>query len=524
MTVALFADHIERALLGSILEAPVLIEGVVDLEPQDLFHLSSHSNIFFHLQTLWKKDAGIDLPTLVQSLESSGELDKVGGAGYVSKLVDGCVIENFPSYVKTLKEVSLRRRLAHALDRVSGLATNASVSTEQLRSEVRAISAAFENGIAAERKLRFRTAADLAAETHPDVKWTVGGLVAAGAITLAVGKVKAAGKTTFFTHLAKAVIGGSPFLGSRTSKGPVIYLTEQSDATFRVALGRAGLLGSKDLRMLTWTEISGLEWAEVVRISLTECKRIGAVLLVVDTIGQFTGLVGEAENNAGDALRAMQPLQQAAAEGLGILVSQHERKSGGEVEDSGRGSSAFAGAADIVLNIRRRPGNGNTNLRVLRALSRFGETPLEVTVELTQNGYVLRDSETIALDDAAEAILKVVPGSERSARTSSELCQASGVKRTVGQAALNRLIQQEKIQRKGSGHKGDAFRFYATKIHSAGNASLKRPNETEESEDEFCRQQSNAAAPICPRKTTVTGWETAAGYDSDGSILQRVGK
>ena len=46
----------------------------------------------------------------------------------------------------------------------------------------------------------------------------------------------------------------------------------------------------------------------------------------------------------------MQPLQQAAAaEGLGVLVSQHERKSGGEVEDSGRGSSAFAGAADIEI-------------------------------------------------------------------------------------------------------------------------------------------------------------------------------
>ena len=133
-------------------------------------------------------------------------------------------------------------------------------------------------------------------------------------------------------------------------------------------------------------------------------------------------------------------------------------------------------------------------MRVLRALSRFGETPLEVTVELTQDGYVLRDSETIALDDAAEAILKMVPSSERSARTSSELCQASGVKRTVGQEALNRLIQQEKIQRKGSGHKGDAFRFYATKIHSAGNAFLKRPDETEESKDEIWRKQSNVAA------------------------------
>ncbi len=67
----------------------------------------------------------------------------------------------------------------------------------------------------------------------------------------------------------------------------------------------------------------------------------------------------------------------------------------------------------------------------------------------------------------------------------SEPCEASGVKRTVAQEALNRLIRQEKIQRKGSGHKGNAFRYYAPNIRSAGNVSFKRPNEREESESEF---------------------------------------
>lgn len=492
MSGALSAERIEMAFLGCLLEAPRLLERVAYAEPDELFHLSSHSRIFRHIKCLRANATGIDLPSVVQSLEGSGELDKVGGAEYVSRLLDGCVIENFPSYLKRLKEVSARRILVHALDRVSSRALDASVSSELLRTEVHAISAAYENGIAAERKIRFRTAADLAAELQPEVNWIVRGLVAAGAITLVIGKVKAAGKTTFFTHMAKAVINGSQFLGSVTSQGKVIYLTEQSDATFRVALGRAGLLGTEDLRMLTWAEITGLDWAEVVRISVAESMRIGAVLLMVDTIGQFTGLGGEAENNAGDALLAMQPLQQAAAAGLGVLVSQHERKSGGEIEDSGRGSSAFAGAADIVLNIRRRPGNGNANLRVLRALSRFGETPSEITVELTQDGYVLRDSETIALDDAEEAILRVIPGSESAAGIAAEIYEASGVKRTVGQGALNRLLQQGKIQRKGNGHKGDAFRFYATTIRSAGNAFNRRPNETERSEDDLWAEQANA--------------------------------
>jgi hypothetical protein len=508
VTTALFAQEIESALLGCILEAPGLIDGVMDIEPKDVFHVSSNSTIFLHLLALRKKEASIDLPMLIHSLESSGELDRVGNVEYISRLVDGCVIGNFPSYVKTLRELALRRSLASDIERILARVMDASASPEQLSSDLQSISAAYRNGIAAERKIRFRTAAELATGTHSEVKWIAGRFVAAGVITLLVGKVKAAGKTTFLTHLAHAVVGGSPFLGSGTSRGPIVYLTEQSDPTFRSALGRAGLGGSENLLILTWSQVSRQPWPDVVRAAVTECKRIGAVLLIVDTIGQFTGLVGDAENNAGDALGAMQPLMQAAAEGLGVLVSQHERKSGGDVEDSGRGSSAFAGAADIVLNIRRRPGNGNANLRVLRALSRFEETPPEVTVEFTTKGYVLRDSQTMALDDAENAIMRIAPDSEGRAETVAQLCQAADIKRTTGQEVLTKLVEQGRILRAGSGRRGAPYKYFVAEIHSAGNTSLKRPNETEGPEDEFWRQQSNVGAHVCRQGITVIGSET----------------
>ena len=55
-------------------------------------------------------------------------------------------------------------------------------------------------------------------------------------------------------------------------------------------------------------------------------------------------------------------------------------REGGEVEDSGRGSSAFAGAADIVLNVRRLPGNGNGEGDWLFASSqKAGELPLRAS-------------------------------------------------------------------------------------------------------------------------------------------------
>ena len=108
--------------------------------------------------------------------------------------------------------------------------------------------------------------------------------------------------------------------------------------------------------------------------------------LVVDTLPQFAGLKGDSENNSGDALSAVEPLLQAAADGIGIIIVRHERKAGGRSGDSGRGSSAFAGAVDIVLSLRKPEGNSRKTQRVLQALSRFSETPTELLIDLHRDG------------------------------------------------------------------------------------------------------------------------------------------
>src|ERR1700689_3865482 len=102
---------------------------------------------------------------------------------------------------------------------------------------------------------------------------------------------------------------------------------------------KADLLGCDDFLVLLHSDTQGLPWGDVTAAAVGQCKRVGASLLVVDTLPQFAGLKGDSENNSGDALEAMLPLQHAAAAGIGTILSRHERKSGGEVGDSGRGSS-----------------------------------------------------------------------------------------------------------------------------------------------------------------------------------------
>ncbi len=92
------------------------------------------------------------------------------------------------------------------------------------------------------RDIPYRTPLEVAASTseHPD--WLLHGFVALGALTEVDGKIKSSGKTTFVTHLTAAILDGQPFLGQPTMRTNVVYLTEQTEATFREALGRAGLL------------------------------------------------------------------------------------------------------------------------------------------------------------------------------------------------------------------------------------------------------------------------------------------
>lgn len=66
---------------------------------------------------------------------------------------------------------------------------------------------------------------------------------------------------------------------------------------------------------------------------------------------------------------------------MAILLLAHERKGGGEIGESGRGSSAFAGAVDTILQLQREKGQGSPERRVLKAMSRLDGVPPYLVIE-----------------------------------------------------------------------------------------------------------------------------------------------
>jgi hypothetical protein len=311
----------------------------------------------------------------------------------------------------------------------------------------------------------FVTARETCSEAAEEVDWIAEPFLASGCLTDLAGPAKAAGKTTLALSMIRAVLDGGEFLGRRTARSPVVFLTEQSQGTFRAALSRAHLTERDDLSILYAYKTGTLSWLQIVAAAVEECLRTGARLLVVDTLPALSRLRGDSENSAGEALRVLEPLQQAAGEhGIAVLYTRHERKGGGPVGEAARGSSAFAGGADILLSLRRPEGRNGHGVRHLQSLSRFEETPPELMIELREDGqyHVVSDQGiTMVEDEIRAAVLEALPQSEENALNLEELVQrCPKLSRTTAQRKLAELADEGVIQHVGAGRRGDPKRFY----------------------------------------------------------------
>jgi hypothetical protein len=459
----------ERAILGAILLGGTRADDAIDgLQVADFF-LPENQAVFRHMRLLRERGKPTnDCVLLCESLREMGQLDAAGGVAYISQIPSGLPrVSNVAHYIDIVKSKARLRQRAYTAQTIREMALGANGNSVEVLKEIEMLSAQLKEEVGQNRILNFRSGAEIAMATDERIEWIVHGLVVRGGIAELGAKVKA-GKTTLIMKLVRAVADGLDFLGKPTLKTPTVYLTEQPVVSFRQAMERAGLLGRADFHVLQHSDTRGMPWPEVVAEAVRECKRVTATLLVVDTLPQFAGLKGDSENNSGDALAAMEPLLQAAADGLGIILVRHERKSGGDIGDSGRGSSAFAGAVDIVLSLRRPEGHGKKTLRVLHALSRFSETPADLLIELTESGYVsLGSASEAALKAAQDSILAIAPELESGAVDIKELSESAEVPRATAQRAAKKLEKEGILSKVGDGKKGNPFRYFRAENVSA---------------------------------------------------------
>ena len=144
------------------------------------------------------------------------------------------------------------------------------------------------------------------------------------------------GKTTWRNYQIRCVLLGESCLGYPSpSAAPVVLCTEEPLAACVEGLRASGLDQCRDLHILTSFDARAHKWPEIVAAAVDRARTVGATVLVLDTPGPFVGLDGDSENFVGTALAVMAPLDKATAAGLAVLIPWHDRKSGGEVGESG---------------------------------------------------------------------------------------------------------------------------------------------------------------------------------------------
>ncbi len=102
----------ELQLLGSLLLNNEAIDEVAGiLRPED-FYKPAHGIIYKHILKLRDEGESVDIVTLSESLDSSGELEKAGGYSYLSSIADRVAIStNYEEYAKIIREKAILRAL-----------------------------------------------------------------------------------------------------------------------------------------------------------------------------------------------------------------------------------------------------------------------------------------------------------------------------------------------------------------------------------------------------------------------------
>jgi DNA-binding transcriptional ArsR family regulator len=268
--------------------------------------------------------------------------------------------------------------------------------------------------------------------------------------------------------LVAAAIRGLAFLGLEATAKGVLILTEERRDTLAEKARMLGLMDADvSVYVLTRHDAGNAPWPEIVKQAITFCREHDLDVLIVDTLDRWTGLRGDAENTAGAVNEAMEPLQFAAAAGLAVLAISHQRKSTGEYGDAVRGSNAFTGAVDVVIELERpsRTLQLGGHARVLRAVSRFTSTPEELFFELDDDGFLPISDVAEKQADAERAEVLALLERHKTPVTVDVLDEETDLSKRSLRRRLAELRERDLAIRRGEGKKGDPYLWAAAADH-----------------------------------------------------------
>jgi hypothetical protein len=263
-------------------------------------------------------------------------------------------------------------------------------------------------------------------------------IVYAGAVTIVAADPKA-GKTTFLLHALGALSVGKQFLNDQLSPVTVLYASEQSEVSFRKQAEKLSHLKESDnFRVLLFEDnlvsktirkkqdnifveeevkVPPSTWDEQIAFWQTAIDKNNPSVFVIDTFTAFSNFKAGEAFDPGVVHARLQALKVLlkSRPNLAIVILHHLRK---EVAGGNQTARTFG---DIANSYALRAGTDQNvllfapnkkkapNVRSLMIEGRFVDSEEEIQVELTPDGFQLRNAQVE--DDkrpAQELILEAV--------------------------------------------------------------------------------------------------------------------
>ncbi len=427
------------------------IARVVELLRTDDFYWDAHRRIFAMITDLFERGEPVDLITVTDRLRDRGQLDEAGGAAYITALLNSVpTAANVGYYARIVRRDGMKRALAESFGELQRAALNAH-DPDELLTVAHRVLGEFDSTTYREMSYpnRILTAADLLTATDQEQDWwplwDQPGFIGPGIATLISGHSKSAGKTTSVSIGLRDLSRSKPDLR-------VLWLSEEPRSIWRGRFTAWGALPGWRLRFA-----DGTPWPTM----LHEVERAEAGIIVIDTLRSFGEVTDE--NDAARVVAAVQPLVLVSRrKHIGIIALHHLRKSEGEEGLAHAGSTALVALMDVALELRRD--QHSAVRRVVRAVSRFDETPRALTLELRDRNIIaLGPPDAVSLDAVAERILAVLPDAPEEGVTRAELLlrldEPRPSREQVGRA-LQALRTRSRADASGRGVKGNPERWF----------------------------------------------------------------
>lgn len=396
-----YSENLEKAVLGAIMRDPGKYVELLENGFVSAFHLKKHATIALAMYDLHVAGSPADMPNTVESLTENDNLQKAGGAYYVSGLTEDNTVSFDPLCdLNKLKEIDGKRRIREKMIQLFQAGFDRPL--DDIQSDFLKITESFTPDNARDAGINSIMGVpmdfwEMADYEYKRLEDFIQGILPTECILLLYG-VQKVGKSLLALNLAIHLAAGKPWFHLNISK--------PRKTLFVSAEGGSPMLQDRIQHLKTGETIPPAKnlgiWA-IPPIDVLSSSDFGGLVAAIETfqpeviiLDPLAKLHSKDENSNNEMAEVLGRLRQLVTNhGRSLILNHHARKSG----DTSRGASSIAREVDSIIRLEWENKEDHTgNRRLYFEDLRHSEPPADLFLVLDFKTLVFQRTDSQGLD------------------------------------------------------------------------------------------------------------------------------